>query len=474
MFWPIVPELRLALVIGTLGTVVWLFPHFAWPASVVFFLLWMQWIVFTVKIIYSSWKKMWKVTKFSILGICSLLLLGLAFIIFPEKGFDALWYHLPLTELFLHNETQSYIPELYQSAMPKLGSAVAAMGYVPGAFVSEPVRGARIVFWVVSVLAVVLAYRVARKVTKQSVAAVTVLAFCSFQVMGWQLSSVYVDLLRFFFELAALYLLIEEKGKRNIFLSGMFLGFAFGTKLLSGFFLPIWLIYAVLTGGKKIIAPIVVGFLTTALPWIVYALVWTGNPVFPLFQFLDGAEQLTHMGVSGWGEWVLKSIAHFPLLPVLLPFHIEGYTTPLFLFSLPFLLLYFWKSRWRDPLIWFSLLGLAMWSVIPPLSIRYGLIFLFVWLLCSMKALVAGKQKIFFQIGVCLVFISFFFHLGIRTFLFISEYQQCSPHLEACLQKHAVGLAAGPFERWYEGYWSAVAHRTLVPAMDSTLQPVVR
>ena len=66
-------------------------------------------------------------------------------IVLPEVGFDALWYHLPITEVFVHTHVLAFIPELYQSAMPRLGSLMFAPSYVVGG-----VFGVKIFVYIVS------------------------------------------------------------------------------------------------------------------------------------------------------------------------------------------------------------------------------------------------------------------------------------------------------------------------------------
>jgi hypothetical protein len=76
--------------------------------------------------------------------------------IFLPGGFDALWYHLTITHGMLHFQSNVYIPELYQSAMPRLGSFIFA---VP--FFAAQEFGVKILCYVLALITMLSVFRLA-------------------------------------------------------------------------------------------------------------------------------------------------------------------------------------------------------------------------------------------------------------------------------------------------------------------------
>jgi len=128
----------------------------------------------------------------------------------PETGFDAVWYHLPITQVLLNRGWDRFIPELYQSAMPHLGSLVFTLPYAMFGIV-----GVKFFTYLLAWLMIVLMYRIAKPLVGIRYALFGCLIFFTFHTVGWQASSAYVDSLRTVFELAAVSLIMENKNDIN-------------------------------------------------------------------------------------------------------------------------------------------------------------------------------------------------------------------------------------------------------------------
>lgn len=190
----------------------------------------------------------------------------------PERGFDALWYHLPIPRMWLASHRIFFIGgNLYYSAMPKLIDMLYVWGETP----------AKLMHLAFGLLATAVTYKLARKWLEQKWAMLAAVIFYSNLVVGWQSITAYIDLGRTFFEVLAFYLLVEKK----IYKSAIVLGLAIATKLLALGSLPIMLI--LLWVQKRSLKMSIAYFLISifvSLPWLIFAWISTGNPVYPVFS----------------------------------------------------------------------------------------------------------------------------------------------------------------------------------------------
>lgn len=379
-----------------------------------------------------------------------LALLYMIPIFLPETGFDALWYHLPITEVFAQTHTIAHIPELYQSAMPRLGSFMFVPSYVIGG-----VFGVKIFVYSISLAAVSWVFLIARRWFPPDKATFVTLCVWSFHVFGWQSSSAYVDQVRFLFEIAAICLVIH-KVRTRLFLTmiALLFGFALSTKLLTLFFLPGFFLWLVYEYGLKMAVAITMVSLGVAAPWYLQAYQWTGNPVYPLFQQLNGQEQLMHAGASSLWVWGVQQLAKLPLLPFYLATNVESYTSPLFV--LGYLGMFIKKIIWK-PLYVYVLHAGVILLLLPPFSFRYAwsaMIILFL-LFAKQYVDVFAKKKIAIMVFICVGMSGVLFQMVTRTTFLVSVFPVLSGKIpnEVYIRQHITPLSRGPFERWYGGYW---------------------
>ena len=189
----------------------------------------------------------------------------------PERGFDALWYHLPIPKIWLASQKIFFIGgNLYYSAMPKLIDMLYVWGETP----------AKIMHLVFGLLSLAVTYKLARKWLDEKWSMLAAVIFYSNLVVGWQSTTAYIDLGRTFFEALAFYLLLDKK----IYKSAIVLGLAMATKTLAigslGILglLVLWETRDLGKFGKFVLLAVLV-----AAPWYVFSFVSTGNPVYPIF-----------------------------------------------------------------------------------------------------------------------------------------------------------------------------------------------
>ena len=283
----------------------------------------------------------------------------------PELSFDALWYHLTIPKIFLKEERIFHIPGglFYYSDMPKLGESF----YIGALSLGNEVL-AKIIHFLFGILSVVAIYKVANKFIDKKLSLLSSLIFYSSLVVGWESTTAYVDLFRTFFEIMALWGLlewVETKDRKMFYESAVMLGLAISTKLIALGSLLIFavLIYFVLKkrqiSFRGIITSILVYWLVAifvAIPWFVFSFLNTGNPIYPLF--------------TQYYQTTLSLALFNPLniLSSLLGVFIKAADpiSPIYLILLPLVFVYFKPSEAKTKLLFvYSLVGLIVWYITP-------------------------------------------------------------------------------------------------------------
>lgn len=310
--------------------------------------------------IFSLKKELLALFLFGLLSLQALV--NLIGVLGPELGFDALWYHLSLPKIYLTNHSIFYIPGglLYYFAMPKLTEMLYLVSLAAGNEI-----WAKAIHFSFGLLSSAVIYKITRKFTNKTFSLTAVAIFYSSLVVGWQSITAYVDLSRTFFELlGVLFLLnfIDEKRKEWLAKSAVMFGLAIGVKLPSLVSLLIagFLVFYVLVLKEGVgkaarnTAIFVLTGLGVSLPWLVFALVNTGNPVYPLFD--------SKIGLG----FAYNLPNPMQMLPALWDFFTKAAdpVSPLYLIFLPFAFLFFDKLGLSVRVLgWYVFLGLFVWYI---------------------------------------------------------------------------------------------------------------
>src|SRR3989344_8285715 len=170
----------------------------------------------------------------------------------PEFSFDALWYHLTIPKIFINEHKIFFIPGglFYYSIMPKLGE----MLFIPALMFGNEIIS-KLIQWTFGMLSAFVVYKISRNFFDQKLSIIASLIFYSSLVVAWQSTIAYIDLIRSFFEIMALWGFLEfYKSKNNKWLIGsaLMIGFAISTKLLAvGSLLIFSALTIYVTGLKK-------------------------------------------------------------------------------------------------------------------------------------------------------------------------------------------------------------------------------
>lgn len=213
------------------------------------------------------------------------LLINLIGALGPELSFDALWYHLILPKLYLQQSRVAFIPgSLFAySAIPQL----IQMLYIPALALGGEIIP-KLIHFGFGILTLVAIYVLARKVLPRAHALLAVLVMSSNLVFAWQMTTAYVDLPRAWFEVLALLAFLHfEKKKQMKWLGivGGMIGLAAATKIIGLSSLLIFIGLLFLNHRQYFLRKLIclcIPALFVLSPWLVFAYVSTGNPIYPL------------------------------------------------------------------------------------------------------------------------------------------------------------------------------------------------
>lgn len=208
----------------------------------------------------------------------------------PETAFDALWYHLALPKIYLIQHKLTFIPGglLYYSAMPQFTEMLYTAALSLGSEIF-----AKLIHFSFGVLSCIALFKLSRKFFSRTFSFLTVVVFYATNlVVSWESITAYVDLARTFYELMALWAIVnwvETKKQRWIIASAVTCALAVTVKYLALGSSIIFIIF-ILFKSKSITSKITNSFLfafvslTVILPWLIYSYISTGNPFFPFFS----------------------------------------------------------------------------------------------------------------------------------------------------------------------------------------------
>ena len=338
------------------------------------------------------------------IALAGINLLG---VFMPELGFDALWYHLTLSKLFLWKH-QWYFPGglYYYSAMPRLGELIglpflALFGYI----------GPKFVQFVSGLVASLLIYRLAKRFTNDKLLSLTAVnLFYATWLVSWQSSSAYVDLIRTFFELSALFIILKSRflNHKSIILTGLFIGLAIGVK---------WHALGTLALLSFIFTPAIIPIaLLIASPWFLIAFHFTGNPLHPLFESFMTTTQLAQVPPNFYT--LLSILRRVIFTPLFLTKPADDFLSPVtgVVYLISFLGLISSNKTIRKVSL-FGILGTFLFLITPPPSTRYflpylpAIIIVCVYILSRLKSVYSNLLVVIFTLSAFLIF-------GLRLYAF--------------------------------------------------------
>ncbi len=301
----------------------------------------------------------------SLLGICALgtYIWALA----PSTRWDALSYHLGAPDIYLRAHSMVEIPESFNTYW----AHYADMSYVLALLTAgQPLPG--LLHFSMGLLSTGLVFLCGRRIAGIKAGLVAAVLFYSVPLIGFESGTAYIDLFITAYYAGLVYACLswwQENNQRWLLLAGFLAGMAAGCKVTAiPLILPIGIVIlagllkrhqlhpATWKGSLKFVGPAVL-FLA---PWLVRDALWTGNPVYPLFNSIFGSA----LWVQSKDLFGISAVSGNSLLDFLtLPWRMVTESKLYYLESpgavlagLPLLALpwgYLWKNKknpgWRTP-----------------------------------------------------------------------------------------------------------------------------
>lgn len=295
-------------------------------------------------------------------------------VLMPETGFDAVWYHLPVVDSILKNNSITFIPDLYQSINPLFSDMFFLIGYY---FLGE--TGAKIVAYLFGLGLTLATYKLSRIFFNSKLSLGIITLVSTFQVIYWQSSSFYVDVAKAFWEILAIYFILKSLKSKQIsdsLISIFSFSASLATKLFSIFLLPTFLYIFIKSSNftSRIILFFAILFSLIIPAYFYLNSYWvTGNAFYSFSIHLDKLSEI------GGQSNLIKYIFDRTVLLLFSPFKLivsRDYVSPLIsilLIPVIFKIKEIFRNKRLFILFVFSISQWLIWWYLPPLSTRYAL-----------------------------------------------------------------------------------------------------
>lgn len=315
--------------------------------------------------------------KFSILlvPVFIFLIIDLFYALFPPTFYDSMSYHLAVPNYYILKGGMVPWLDNFYSNLPLNGEMVYLFS-LSGGSVLLP----RLITFISGLFILILLFSWSGEYVKGKYRILPLILFLSVPQVSFLFSSSKTDIMGMLFLIIGVRSLTNflksGKIKKTLFLSGIFLGLAIGTKYIFAFYVAIILIYIFVsknyTFKRKVFIMITLSaiILITLSPWFVKNIIFTGNPVYPyLNEVFDnnkwGPEQAGQLAEAVKGG--KKSISDYILYPFRIFFFPYKYGMTavwgiLLLLFLPFL---FMVKREKE-LIFFLIIAILSFALMIP------------------------------------------------------------------------------------------------------------
>lgn len=228
---------------------------------------------------------------FWLILILYLALAQLNIALLPPYEYDALEYHFGVPDYYLQQHKITYVPGNVYANFP----ANTEMLYTLGMVLNDDVTGKLFHFYF-GILAALGLYAIAKKLWSDTAGAISALIFLGLPIIFQLNYQANIDLALAGYSVLALFAFInwrKEKQLPDLILVGIFVGLGLGCKYTAmlTIAIPIFILILIYTfiNPKFGTWYFVVSAFILILPWCIKNLIFTGNPVFPLFySVLDG------------------------------------------------------------------------------------------------------------------------------------------------------------------------------------------
>ncbi len=232
------------------------------------------------------------------ISLLVLFVVLLTSVLTPETRHDPYDYHLSVPNLYLRFSEIVEVPWHVFSYMPKNGEMLFSL-----ALAIHNDTTAKLIHFVFGCLCVIVIIVSTSHWGNRECGLAAGVAAASLPVVGFVATAAYVDLIRAFWELMALWVLYcaytenDTYTKKLLFIfSALFAGMALGSKYVAWlvFGVPFFVLYLAALYQAwprkmyEVLPFSILGVLLPLTPWLILNYQWTGNPVYPLLPSIFG------------------------------------------------------------------------------------------------------------------------------------------------------------------------------------------
>ena len=227
-----------------------------------------------------------------VVGLGAILVVGpLLWALAPSIRYDSLMYHLSVPEIYVRNRGMIPIPEAFNSYWAHYAEMLYTLALLTA---GQPLPG--LMHLSFGLAATGMTFSFSRKIAGSKVAWIAGMLFASTPIIGYEAGTAYIDLFLTFYIVSVYYGILTwwQTGKPTwLVISGLLAGFALGIKMNAAvILLPLGIVLLcalimryrsamkVMNGLFRFGIPALI----LLSPWLVRDYLWTGNPVFPMFN----------------------------------------------------------------------------------------------------------------------------------------------------------------------------------------------
>jgi 4-amino-4-deoxy-L-arabinose transferase-like glycosyltransferase len=209
----------------------------------------------------------------------------------PEIHFDAIYYQLPVPKMYIEAGRLVELPQSYRSYFPKGVNFQFMVGLLLAGEAT-----AKLFSFTAYIAVIVQVAALTQSVVRKSLAVlISAAIIATIPIAGWNSGTAYVDIGVTVFTLATAYGVFKWQSNKRLgwaIVVGLSAGLAIFAKIQALFFLPGLAILILLELrrfglNRKFVGhcmAFVLPALLIGLPWYIITFIWTGSPVFPVFN----------------------------------------------------------------------------------------------------------------------------------------------------------------------------------------------
>jgi len=239
----------------------------------------------------------------------------------PAVRWDAMSYHVAVPQIYINHQAMVEVPESAQAYWAHYAEMAYTFGMLLG---GQPLPGWMHLF--TGITSAALTGLLGARLVNGRVGLIATLLFISLPLVNYEIGTAYMEGFTTLFVLAMLFSgfnWVRYRSIRWLIAAGIFSGFALGLKLNAAPFVAAFFILIIiyLIGSKASLNVLIYSVVSVSVPvillwapWLIRDALWTGNPIFPNYNWLFNSPKWGTQGLFAVGDSTNK-IVEFLKIP---------------------------------------------------------------------------------------------------------------------------------------------------------------